>query len=269
VPCLSTLRSRNEELTANAHLLRKLSTLTQLSQQDKTILGQLGTGRIRRFQAREVIVHERSTPDAVCVIQEGWACRYRVLDNGRRQIVGFLLPGDLFDLNVFVLKEMDHSIASISPVTLSEIRQPEFEMLSRSYPKATEALCWEGLISAAIQREWTVSLGRRDARERLAHLLCELFERLGRVGLTRADSCEMPLLQNEIGEALGLSAVHVNRMLKELRAAKLIDLRQKTLWIHDRAGLKQAGLFNQSYLHLATPPHALGGPQLRAEEVPA
>jgi len=239
-------------LTANNYLLRKLSNFSPLSLQDKSTLADLGQLRVRQFRAREAIVHERSTPESVCVVQEGWACRYRRLENGRRQILGFLLPGDVFDLNIFLLKEMDHSIGSISPVTLAEIRRPEFDALFRQHPRASEALFCEGLVNAAIQREWLVSLGCRDALQRVAHLLCELFARLHRVGLTRAQSCDIPLRQSEIGEALGISGVHVNRMLRSLRDAKLIDLRQGTLWILDRLGLEKAGLFSGRYLHLPT-----------------
>src|SRR5262249_10209744 len=147
---LSTMRSwTREKLTGNAHLLRKLSSFTQLSPQDKIVLSQLGAGRTRQYRAREVIVHERSTPDAVCVIQEGWACRYRLLDNGRRQIVGFLLPGDLFDMNIFMLKEMDHSVGTITPVVLVEMRRAELETLGLAHPRAIEALWWEGLLGAS------------------------------------------------------------------------------------------------------------------------
>ena len=184
------------------------------------------------------------------LVQEGWACRYKVLEDGRRQIVGFFLPGDICDLNVFVLRELDHSIGTITPVTLSEISKPSFEELMGSSARLAQAMWWESLVSAAIQREWAVNLGRRDAFERVAHLLCELFLRLRSVDLTDGDSCDFPLTQSDLGEATGLSNVHVNRVLQELRSANLIVLKHRKLTIPVMAALQHAALFNGNYLHL-------------------
>lgn len=184
------------------------------------------------------------------LIQEGWACRYKVLEDGRRQIISFFLPGDMCDLNVFILREMDHSIGTITPVTIAEISRATFEELMLAHPRITQALWWESLVSAAVQREWTVNLGQRNAFERMAHLFCELFLRLEMVGLTKGDSCDMPLTQNDLGEAMGLSTVHVNRTLQELRAAKLVMLKDRTLTILNMDVLRHVALFNDNYLHL-------------------
>jgi len=119
-----------------------------------------------------------------------------------------------------------------------------------AHPRVVQALWWESLVAAATQREWAVSLGQRDATERMAHLFCELFLRLKTVGLTRGNSCDLPLTQPEMGEATGLSAVHVNRTLQELRASGLIVLRDRTLTIPNFEALAEVALFNANYLHL-------------------
>ncbi|WP_208697171.1 MULTISPECIES: Crp/Fnr family transcriptional regulator [unclassified Mesorhizobium] len=231
-------------------LIRKLEKFTRLSQADKDMLARIGAQRIRRFAAREDIIHEGEKPEYINLINEGWACRYKVLEDGRRQIIAFFLPGDLCDLNVFILKEMDHSIGAVTPVVVSEISRPAFDEMMVGHPRITQALWWESLVAAAIQREWTVNLGQRDALERTSHLLCELFIRLEAAGCTADSSCEFPLTQNELGETLGMSAVHVNRTLQELRASNLIVLKDRTLTIPNLKALQGVALFNPNYLHL-------------------
>lgn len=231
-------------------LVRKLERFTTLSRDDKTRLARVGGERIKHFQAREDVIHEGDRPDVINLIQDGWACRYKTLEDGRRQVIAYFVPGDLCDLNVFILKEMDHSIGSITPLTIAEIDRETFEELMREHPRIGQALWWELLVAAATQREWTVNIGQRDAAERMAHLFCELFLRLEAVGMTNGNSCELPLTQADLGEATGLSTVHVNRTLQQLRLAGLIVLRDRTLTIPDLRGLQRAALFNPNYLHL-------------------
>ncbi len=245
------IRSGSLQLEAQIDpLIRKLNHFSKLSSQDRETLAVAAGQRVRRFDARQDISIEGEKPEVMNLIQDGWACRYKVLEDGRRQIVSFFLPGDLCDLNVFVLQELDHSIGTITPVTLSEISKQMFEELMGASPRIAQALWWESLVSAAIQREWTVNVGRRDAFERVAHLLCELFIRLRSVGMSEGDSCDFPLTQSDLGEATGLSNVHVNRVLQELRSANLIVLKQRKLTIPDLAALQHAALFNENYLHL-------------------
>jgi CRP-like cAMP-binding protein len=127
------------------------------------------------------------------VVISGWAYRYKQLEDGRRQIVSFCLPGDMCDLNVFILKEIDFSIGTITPVTIAHLSRDFFREVGAGYPHISTALWWEALVNAAIQREWIVSLGQRTAFERTAHLLCELFLRLRLAGLTEREGCEFPL----------------------------------------------------------------------------
>lgn len=232
------------------HLIRKLEQFTRLSNEESEVLLSLADHKSRRFAAREDIVREGEKPTHVNLFLDGWACRYKTLEDGRRQIIAFFVPGDLCDVNIFILKEMDHSIAPLTSVTVAEIPHDILTQITATYPRITQAFWWETLVNAAIQREWTVNLGQRTAYERMAHLLCELFFRLRAVGRTRGLTCEFPLTQADLGDTLGLSTVHVNRTLQEMRAAGLITLSGRELVIHDLDGLRRAAMFNENYLHL-------------------
>jgi CRP-like cAMP-binding protein len=230
---------------------RKLEHFAKLSLEDRRTLAEVVGERVRHLGPREDVVREGAKPRNVNLFLEGWACRYKTLEDGRRQITSFFLPGDLCDLNVFILREMDHSIGTITPVKLAEISRERLSDITARHPRITQALWWETLVDAATQREWTLNVGQRSALERMAHLICELFLRLRCVGLTTDHSCELPVTQAELADATGLSTVHVNRTLKQLRGEGLIELRGKRLTILDLDRLRQAALFNENYLHLA------------------
>jgi CRP-like cAMP-binding protein len=230
-------------------LVRKLERYAKLSADDRAALDELVRQNVRRLRAREDIIREGERPTHISLILQGWACRYKVLEDGRRQIISFFLPGDLCDLNVFVLRQMDHSIGAITPLAYAEVRREAFDSVAER-PRVIQAMWWDSLVMAAVQREWTVNLGQRTAFERVAHLLCELFIRLRAVGLTHGSRCELPVTQAELADAIGLTPVHVNRTLQELRAQGLIILQGKELTIPDLERLKDASLFNDNYLHL-------------------
>jgi CRP-like cAMP-binding protein len=232
------------------YLIRKLENFAKLSPEEKRALEEAAALRTRAVPAREDIIFEGDRPSHVNLILEGFACRYKMLEDGRRQIVAVLVPGDMCDLRMFILKEMDHSIASLSAVKLAEVPEDRLLEITENSARLTRALWWNSLVDEAIAREWTVNVGRRDATERMAHLLCELFVRLRAVGLTNGSSCDMPVTQAELGDALGLSHVHTNRTLQELRGRGLITLKGKELVIHDLDRLKDVAMFNSNYLHL-------------------
>ncbi|MGN6101637.1 MAG: Crp/Fnr family transcriptional regulator [Devosia sp.] len=125
------------------------------------------------------------------------------------------------------------------------------------HPRLRQALWWDWLVKLAIQREWTLNVGRRDAFERLAHLFCELYFRLEAVGMTEGPSVQLPLTQTDLAEATGLSAVHINRTLQEMRSAGLVILRDHVLTIPDLPALQVAAMFNPAYLHLDHEGHQL------------
>lgn len=231
-------------------LLRKLERFTKLSADDREALDRLASQRVRRRRQREDIIHEGDKPDHVNLILEGWACRYKMLADGRRQILAFLVPGDLCDLHVYILREMDHSIGTLTPVRHAEITREDFDRAIDGRQRVMQALWWDTLVTAAVQREWTTDMGQRSAIERIARLLLELFYRLESVGMTNGDACELPLTQAEIAEAMGMTPVHANRILQELRGRGVIELSSKRLVIPDREALARIAQFNPNYLHL-------------------
>lgn len=231
-------------------LIAKLEQFTRLSDEDRGGLRTLTSEPVRHYEPGTDIVREGDDPQVVRLVLSGWAYRYKQLPDGRRQVVALFLPGDLCDHNVFVLSEMDHSIGTLSAVTLVEIHPAGFEAMMTAHPRVTRALWWESLVSAAVQREWMLNLGRRVAAERLAHLFCEVFYRLRGIGMTQGESCEMPLTQTDLADLIGMTPVHVNRVLQTLRRQELIELRRRRLTILDLAALEQVAMFNPNYLHL-------------------
>ena len=229
-------------------LCRKIENFIQLRPEDRSALEQAAQV-VHRLGPRETIIEEGDRPGAVNLILEGWACRYKQLEDGRRQIISFFLPGDMCDPYVFLFRAMDQSIATLTPVRYARVSREAIRALSARSQDLAEALWWDMMVSAEIQREWTVSLGRRTATERLAHLFCELSARLEVVGLTNGRDCEMPVTQADLGDAVGLSTVHVNRTLQDLRSLGLVSLRGRHLSILDEEGLRRLALFNPSYLH--------------------
>ncbi|GJE14355.1 MULTISPECIES: Crp/Fnr family transcriptional regulator [Methylobacterium] len=230
-------------------LVRKLDRYIHLSETDRHCLAE-AVSPVRMVAARTDIIHEGDDPRAVNVILDGWACRYRQFANGRRQIVALLLPGDPCDPHVFLLDVMDHAIGAITPVALGQISGGALQTLTARSAGLDIAFHREALATAAVQREWTVSLGSRTGIERLAHLFCELHARLAAVGLADDTTCPMPITQNDLGDAMGQTSVHINRTLQELRGLGLITLRSRRLTIHDPAALARLGHFDPTYLHL-------------------
>jgi CRP-like cAMP-binding protein len=230
-------------------LALRLEAFTRLSQDDRTALARIGKAS-RTIPPRRDLIREGERPQYVHLIVDGWACRYKTLPDGRRQVVAFFVPGDFCDLNVYVLGQMDHSIGAITRLSVADISRDEMDDLTSGHPRITQALWWEQLVTNAIQREWTLNIGQRTAYERISHLLAEMFVRLRSVKLTQGDSCDFPITQTDIADATGLTAVHVNRTLQELRREGLIILERKRLTIPDLRRLMDVAMFNPNYLHL-------------------
>jgi CRP-like cAMP-binding protein len=243
------------------YLIRKLELFTKLSSVDKEALERTAALKVRQLRPREDIIREGDKPRQVNLILEGWACRYKVLEDGRRQITAFLLPGDICDLWMFILKQMDHSISAITPLKVAEIPSDTILELTDTSPRIGRALWWNSLVEEAIAREWTTNLGQREAVERLSHLLCEFHLRLRGVGLTNGNgnspSFDVPATQEQIGDATGITTVHVNRTLQDMREAGLVVWKGKHVTIPDLVALKAAALFNANYLHLERDGQAL------------
>jgi CRP-like cAMP-binding protein len=145
---------------------------------------------------------------------------------------------------------MDHTIAAVTRIKVAIITPAQMDELTSNHPRITQALLWHELVSVAIQREWLLNIGQRSAHERIGHLLLEMYLRLQTVGLTANGRCDFPLTQTDLAEATGLTPVHVNRMLQELRSEGLIELERKQLRILDVERLMNVAMFNPDYLHL-------------------
>jgi CRP-like cAMP-binding protein len=230
-------------------LTRKLEAFGFLAEADRDLLDKVAGGA-RLVQPRVDLIREGDTPGDVHLILEGFACRYKVLADGTRQIVAYLVPGDFCDLHVFILSAMDHSIATLTRCKVVDIPQYRiFELMNR--PAILRALWWATLVDEAVLREWLVNLGARSAEERVAHLLCELLLRLRTIGLAEGHTYRLPVTQAELADTMGLSSVHINRVLQSLRAKGLIALKGHIITILDVDQLNAFSGFNPNYLHLA------------------
>lgn len=235
---------------ASSPFVQRLEHYTHLSAEDRALAQRLCSERLQRFAAKDDVVREGEEPRVIRLVIDGWACRYKHLEDGRRQVVGLFLPGDLFDLHVFVLREMDHFIGAITPLTVAQITRETFEEATLAHPRLLQALWWDAMVATAIQREWLLNLGSRTAFERITHLLCEIFLRLRAAGRTRGLTCEFPLTQAIIADIAGLSNVHVSRTFQAIRDEGLVEIRNRTMTIRDLDALQAASLFNPNYLHL-------------------
>lgn len=229
-------------------LVAKLQTRARLSDDDRDALNALYADP-REMGPRRSIIREGDRPDHVHLMVEGWAARYKLLPDGARQITAFLIPGDFCDLHITILGEMDHGIATLTRSKVAFIPRAQIEMLTER-PSLAKAFWWSTLVDEAVLRSWIVNIGRRDAYGAVGHLICELYVRMKNIGLVDDRHFDLPLTQEEIGDALGLTSVHVNRVLQRLRSEDLISLRQGVLAIHDYRRLEEASGFNANYLHI-------------------
>ncbi|TPG14713.1 Crp/Fnr family transcriptional regulator [Sphingomonas koreensis] len=207
------------------------------------------TATSRKIGARQDLIREGDRPGPVFVMLDGWACRYKLLPEGGRQIVAFLMPGDTCDMHVAVLAEMDHSIQTLTPARVATIARGDIHKLVTDHPQIAQALWSTQLVDESTLRAWIVSMGRRDSNARVAHLMCELYLRARNIGLVSGNNFEMPLSQVVLADALGLTPVHVNRVLRKLRLANVMEIRRGALNIIDPVGLATIAGFDENYLH--------------------
>jgi CRP-like cAMP-binding protein len=246
---LPTVALESLKIGSGHAVASKIEAFTKLSADDRQALNAVSQN-VRYVDSRRDLIAEGDKPKYVHLILDGWGARYKTLPDGKRQIVSLFLPGDFCDVNVYIMKQMDHSIGAITRLKVAMITPDEMSRLTHERPRVTQALWWHELVTTAIQREWTLNLGQRTAYERLGHLLVELYLRLRTVGLASNGRCDFPLTQNDLGDATGLTPVHVNRTLQELRRDGLIELERRHLHILDIERLKSVSMFNPNYLHL-------------------
>lgn len=228
--------------------IAKLSGFADLEGDDVAALVR-ATAMPRKYAARHDLIREGDTPGPVFVMLDGWACRYKILPSGSRQIVALLLPGDACDLHLGLLKEMDHSIQTLTSACVATIARDEMDRLMQEYRGIARAMYIAQLVDESTLRAWIVSMGRRSSIERVAHLICELYIRLLGNGFAQSEEFELPLSQVALADALGMTPVHINRVLRELRLRETMTFRRGILVITDARKLVQIAGFDENYLH--------------------
>lgn len=244
-------------LGTNGHpgspLVSRLSQFVPLSAAEVEFLETMCTPE-ERFKTGANIVDEGDAPRVAFVVTRGMACRYRLLPDGRRQILTFLIPGDFSDLHTFLLKVMDHSVAAIIPTRIAVVERDTVVDIQINRPRLGAALWWSEMQEAAMARERIVALGRRNARGRVAYLLCELVWRQRAINLAEDHSIRLPLTQTDLADALGLTAVHVNRVLQRFRQDQLIKLERRRLTLVNFVRLEAMAGLTSAYLQLNSTP---------------
>jgi CRP-like cAMP-binding protein len=257
-----------ETAPMDSPLLMKLDQYAPFEAGDRQRLERIIGGRRETYAPRQDIVSEGDHVEQIHLVMSGMAARYKILAGGERQIMAFLIPGDLCDVEVFVLERMDHGICAISETVCALVPAATIKALLGEMTGLTLALWWSTMTDSAVLRERIVDHGRRDARQRLAHIFYELLIRYRVIGLAGGDHLPFPLTQEELADATGLTPVHVNRTLKQLRDEGLIALKGRVLSVLDPPRLKAVAGFNPNYLHLRESERQ-SGPFGAAPKVPA
>lgn len=230
-------------------LLRRLEQHSALSAEDRQAILSLPFTLVTR-EAQSYLLREGDVPDHCAVLLSGFAYRQKLTSEGARQIVATHIPGDALDFQNLFLDVADHNVQTLTRAELAIIPRAPLQDLARSRAAVGHAILVTTLIEASIFREWVLNVGRRDARARLAHLLCEFALRLERQGIAGEYGYELPMTQEQLGDALGLTPVHVNRTIKGLEADGLIKREKRYISFPDWRRLREVGDFNQRYLHL-------------------
>lgn len=230
-------------------LLLKLRTRDEVSAQEEAALRD-AVAEVREVPADRVLIREGQELTSSTLLVEGFVCRYKDLRNAERQITALHVPGDFVDLHSFSLKHLDHNIMSLSRVRVATVPHAKLMEITETLPHLTRLLWFSTNLDASIQREWELSLGRRNAVAKVAHLFCELRVRLAVIGMADESSFTLPITQAELAECLGLTSVHVNRTLRELRERGLLEFHRGDARILDLAGLEKLAEFQPDYLYL-------------------
>lgn len=232
-------------------LARKLDASSHLTDDEESIIKRL-TALTRTYSAGDDIVSEGDIPTACALIAEGWACRYKMTGDGKRQILSFHLPGDIPDLQSLLLSRMDHSLLALTDLSVAFVPHAQLRDITAAHPRLARALWRDTLVDASIYREWLLAMGRLSAPQHMAHIFCEIYTRLSVIGLAGPNlKFLFPIAQTDLADAMGLSPVHVNRTLQELRSLGLISWAGGRLTIHDWGKLSDLAEFDPIYLHLA------------------
>ncbi len=236
-------------MVQTAAFLRSLERRDSLSDDEIRTISEFPS-RPAVFTAGEEIVMEGSRPKESCLVTAGFAARSQSLRSGERQITAVHVPGDFVDLHSMMLKVMDHSVVALGPCKVAFVPHEAIKVVTETNPHLARMFWLSTVIDGAIQRTWITCLGRRSAEQHLAHLICELYVRLEVAGAASDFMFEFPVTQAQLGDVLGLSVVHVNRKLQELRAVGLVEWRDGKVKIRDFQRLAQMAEFDPTYLSL-------------------
>ncbi len=241
-----TVRTTMTQSATNP-LLRKLSAVIDLSEAELGLLERLHRRR-RTFTAGRDMVRQGQPGQAAYILSTGWVCSYKIQPDGTRQIVDFQIPGDFLGLRSILLRTSDHSFEPIVDIEAAEVTSSDLNEVFTQTPRLAMAILWAASRDEAMVVEHLVGIGRRDANARMAHFLLELSSRLALVGMGSKEEFDCPLTQYHLADALGLSAVHVNRVLRKLREAGLVTFRDGHVTIHDYRKLVNLTGFDPTYL---------------------
>jgi CRP-like cAMP-binding protein len=226
----------------------KLNTFVALSRPELARIAEMQANPLNLKRGRQ-LTQEGDTGHKAFVLQKGWACSFKILPNGSRQIISFPIAGDIIGLRSVLLRTADHSFSAITDAIVSAVEAAHVLQCVTEFPRLGAALLWAASRDEAMVVEHLVSIGRRSAIERTAHFFMELAERLSLIGQATETEFECPLSQFVIADALGLTAIHVNRVLRELRERGLLTVRRKTVEIQDLDGLRKLAGFQGGYLN--------------------
>jgi CRP-like cAMP-binding protein len=229
--------------------LMKLRARDDISAEEERALRD-AVGEVIHYPAEHTFITAGQELNHSTLLLEGLLCRYKDLSDGQRQITELHVAGDFADLHSLTLKHLDHNVMTLMPSVIVQAPHEKLRAITENYPHLARILWFMTNLDAAIHREWVVSMGRRSALERTAHLFCELQVRLGVVGLSNESGFALPITQTVLAECLGLTSVHVNRVLKELRERALVEFRGGRVTITDPAGLRRVAEFDPAYLYL-------------------
>ncbi len=230
-------------------LIARLQYYSDLGDSEREALARLG-GKVRSFAANSEIITAGQAMDAVLVMREGWAARFKTLEDGRRQILNILLPGDIFDLQVLVAAEADHSVVTVTAGSLYAMSPGAVRAMLAGSGALTMAFWWTQVQEEAFLREQIIRNGRQSAQERIGHLLLELHRRAQIVNQAGADTLRLPLTQTQIADTLGLTPIHTNRVLRRLVRAGYIETNRQWIRFLEPDALAQMCDFDPSYFHL-------------------
>lgn len=238
---------QNRQERALAPLFRRIEVRDKLSDEERHALLE-AAGDFRIYEPGATIVEHGSVPDVCTLLTRGFACRFNITEDGGRQISSVHVTGDFIDLHSLPLRRMDHNIGALGAVEVLLFPHRALLSITERFPHLTRLLWMLTLLDGAIHRRWIVAMGQLPALGQMAHFICEIYLRLEAVGLARDSRLDFPLTQVELADVLGISSVHANRVLQELRSKKLVIWEDRVIQILNWRGLSETAMFTDEFL---------------------